>query len=1189
IAPVIIIIFLLTGILHNCCEAYNVGLLEAKIFSGPSGEQFGYAVQQFINEQGKWLLVGSPWSGYPANRTGDIYACPVGTSKTTCKKLNLQALINIPNVTEIKEDMNLGLTLIQNSKTGGFLTCGPLWAQQCGSQYYATGVCSEISPSFQILRSFSPAVQKCSSVIDVVVVCDESNSIYPWDAVRAFLKKFVQGLDIGLNKTQVGLIQYANDPRVVFNLNTYQTKDEVVKAMEGTYQKGGDLTNTFKAIDNARQYAFSPESGGRPTATKVMVVVTDGESHDGSNLKTVIGKCNEDNITRFGIAVLGYLIRHELDTKNLIKEIKGIASHPTDKYFFNVSSEAALLEEAGTLGERIFSIEGTDQGDTFQMEMSQVGFSAYYSQKKDVLLLGAVGAYDWSGTVVQESSDRVTTFPSHVFEKILQDRNHSSYLGYSVAVLSTQSSIYFVAGAPRSNYTGRVVVYDVDSNGNIAIVQSQRGEQARIFWSQTQILQAFIGSYFGSVVCSVDVNRDSVTDVLLVGAPMFMNDLKKEEGRVYMFSITKGILDQQELLEGPQGSENTRFGSAIATLADIDLDGFNDVVIGAPLENQNSGAIYIYNGFQKTIRTKYSQKILGSDSAFGQQLQFFGRSVDGHRDLDDDDITDVSVGADGNVVLLWSRSIANVSIIASFKPEKISLLNKNTEITVKICFQATFRPAKRNNQVVIKYNATLDADLQSSRVTSRGLFKENNERYMQRDLVVRHEENCVYAVFSVQEPSDAVNSLSLRIDIGLANPGSSPVLDIYSPASVAYSIPFIKDCGEDELCFCDLVLNVQQKADDGKQQFVVSSKNRRLTFNVKLRNKKENAYNTRIQATFSDNLFFASSSLPSDGTEVSCQTGTTQSSVICQISYPVFRTGQQVSFDISFDFNLRNLQNVAVLRFHALSESKEEQELDNQVSLSIPLRYDAEIHITRLASINFYEVYSGHNIPSTVNNFEDIGPLFNFSVKVTTGSIPVKMASVKIYLPELTSKDNPLMYITAVTTDQARGVTCQAQVNPLQIGKRPYSVSFTKENYRASKELNCKNVKCSTIACKLEDIMLKGEYFVNVSTRIWNGTFAALTFQTLQLSAEAQIDTHNPELFIIGENTLTIPVTIIKPDEKAEIPVGVVIGSILAGLLLLLVLVAVLWKLGFFKRQYEKMTQDIEDVDEITELTKDKD
>lgn len=48
---------------------------------------------------------------------------------------------------------------------------------------------------------------ECSSVIDIVVVCDESNSIYPWDAVRAFLKKFVQGLDIGINKTQVSKMQ----------------------------------------------------------------------------------------------------------------------------------------------------------------------------------------------------------------------------------------------------------------------------------------------------------------------------------------------------------------------------------------------------------------------------------------------------------------------------------------------------------------------------------------------------------------------------------------------------------------------------------------------------------------------------------------------------------------------------------------------------------------------------------------------------------------------------------------------------------------------------------------------------------------------------------------------------------------------------------------------------------------------
>lgn len=48
-----------------------------------------------------------------------------------------------------------------------------------------------------------------------------------------------------------------------------------------------------------------------------------------------------------------------------------------------------------------------------------------------------------------------------------------------------------------------------------------------------------IGSYFGSVLCPVDVDADGVTDLLLVGAPMYMSEEKSETGRVYLFTITK--------------------------------------------------------------------------------------------------------------------------------------------------------------------------------------------------------------------------------------------------------------------------------------------------------------------------------------------------------------------------------------------------------------------------------------------------------------------------------------------------------------------------------------------------------------------------------------------------------------------------------------------------------------------------
>ncbi|XP_026522273.1 integrin alpha-2 isoform X2 [Notechis scutatus] len=1159
--------------LENYCEAYNIGLEGAKVFSGSRNEQFGYLVQQIANQEGKWLLVSSPWS---ENRMGDIYKCAVHQQGSKCSKMDLQTVTSIPNVNEIKKDMNLGLTLVRNPRTGGFLACGPLWAQQCGSQYYATGICSEFNPSFQILRSFSPAVQNCSSAIDVVVICDESNSIYPWDAVKDFLKKFIQGLDIGPTKTQVGLIQYGNDPRVVFHLNTYTDKKAVEQAMSEEnllVQKGGDQTNTFRAIEYARQHAFSKEAGGRPTASKVMVVVTDGESHDGSMLPEVIAKCNSDNITRFGIAVLGYLIREKQDTKKLIKEIKAIASQPTSNFFFNVSSEEALLEKAGTLGERIFSLEGTDQGDLFQMEMSQVGFSASYSHQKEVLMLGAVGAYEWTGTVVQKRGEKNTIYPNTTFQNVLQN-SRNSYLGYSLAVLSLENSVFYVAGAPRSNYTGRVVIYRVDDYGKIIIIDSQRGEQ--------------IGSYFGSVVCSVDISGDSITDVLLVGAPMFMNNFKKEEGRVYMFTVTKGILDKREVLEGPEGLENAQFGSAITAVSDIDLDGFNDVIVGAPLENENAGAIYVYNGKQKTLHTKYSQKISGSNPAFAQQLQYFGRAIDGYTDLNDDGITDVSVGASGNVIQLWSQSIANVTVHVLSTPTKISLQNKSTEIDLNICFGVTYRPIHTSDKVDIRYNLTLDADLLSSHVTSRGLFKENNERSLQSSIVVHSPKTCVNHIFNVQVPSDAIDSLNVRIDIKLKNPNSSPVLDKTSPTSLVYSIPFVKDCGEDEVCKTDLVLKVEQKnIGSNKEYFLVTNKNKRLTFSVKLKNMNENSYNTRIQVDFSENLLFASFSAV-DKSEVLCQAAVVHHLLVCQISYPVFKARQEVSFDINFDFRLENLQNVAVLHFQALSASNDEDYTNNQVNLTLPLRYDAELHLMRFTSMNFYEVYSNDSVYTVVNNFDEIGPVFNFSVKVTRGNNLINAATLKIHIPTQTKENNPLMYVTAVHTSQGSDINCHGLINPHKIGSQSYAASFQKENFKDLEELNCKNVRCDTITCMLKDISLKPENYVNISTRIWNGTFVTSVFQKIELSASAEIDTQDSELFITGENTLSIPITISKPDEKAEIPIGIIIASVLIGLLLLMSLIAVLWKLGFFKRKYKKMGTDLEDMDEITGLTNDR-
>lgn len=53
------------------------------------------------------------------------------------------------------------------------------------------------------------------------------------------------------------------------------------------------------------QWGFHGKYGGRPKAAKVMVVVTDGESHDEALWDSVIPECEAKGITRFGIAVSG--------------------------------------------------------------------------------------------------------------------------------------------------------------------------------------------------------------------------------------------------------------------------------------------------------------------------------------------------------------------------------------------------------------------------------------------------------------------------------------------------------------------------------------------------------------------------------------------------------------------------------------------------------------------------------------------------------------------------------------------------------------------------------------------------------------------------------------------------------------------------------------------------------------------
>jgi hypothetical protein len=146
--------------------------------------------------------------------------------------------------------------------------------------------------------------------------------------------------------------------------------------------------------------------------------------------------------------------------------------------------------------------------------------------------------------------------------------------------------------------------------------------------------------WFGHAVAGVpDLDGDGHDDVI-VGAPGENPAGFSEAGRVYIFSGATG--DIIRATSSPNDEADGHFGWAVAGLPDVNGDGLGDYLVGAPGEN-GSGRAYVFSGSNGAlIRTHNS----GNPVAGGE----YGWSVAGIDDLNLDGRGDYLIGAPGETV-----------------------------------------------------------------------------------------------------------------------------------------------------------------------------------------------------------------------------------------------------------------------------------------------------------------------------------------------------------------------------------------------------------------------------------------------------------------------------------------------------------------------------------------------------------
>ncbi|TNM88700.1 hypothetical protein fugu_004954 [Takifugu bimaculatus] len=619
--------------------------------------------------------------------------------------------------------------------------------------------------------------------------------------------------------------------------------------------------------------------------------------------------------------------------------------------------------------------EGRPQGHE-QFGFCQQGLSVSFTPDNNFILFGAPGTYNWKGEMrvqlLNQTLLDLGLYDDGPYEVADQKQLNAqlipvpyhSYLGFSVDSamdIMSLGELTFVAGAPRANHTGAVVLLRKD---NVYRLVPQH-----IFWGEE------LASSFGYSVATTDLNRDGWTD-LIIGAPNFFDRKAEIGGAVYVYLNPFGHWDDQARPIRLNGTYDSMFGMTVSSVGDLDQDGYGDIAVGAPFDGD--GKVFIYRGSDAGIETKPAQVLDGRDF----DVRRFGYSISGGLDIDANHYPDVAVGSlNDSVVLFRSCPVIHVIRDVSIDPQYIDLEQSNCKgrtgvcVEVKACFAFMAHPEHYSPHITLLVHFEADTERRKLGLPHRVNFLGRSSldpEYTQTEEVELHKQHhhvCTSAVFQLNENiRDKLRPISLEITHTIKpvpprrHSASKrleklpPVLSV-SPSNMLYSeVNFLREgCGADKICQSNLKLSYQfgtrpltsdlftplPKDEDDVQVFSLSDQ-RLVVLEITVTNTPsdplfpeedgDDAHAAQLFISLPDTLSYAGSRIPA---QMRCQANQNGSHVECDLGNPMKRNTK-----LKFTINL-STSNITI----------ETTELTADLSLTTISEQPDLVPVTALAKV----------------------------------------------------------------------------------------------------------------------------------------------------------------------------------------------------------------------------------------------
>lgn len=885
--------------------AFNLDLSNTDVYAGAKDAFFGYKVLQ----TNKGVIITAPLQH---NGSGSVCTPASPNSTEPCfspKEISIKNSI-IP----IK---HLGLSLAKDPVHSQFTVSSPSLVHECYENSYLNSVLYTVSHDLKDISSMPVAFQECTKkTVNLVFLFDGSRSMTAaeFEQNKVFIKEIMTNLSG--SSIKFAAVQFSTTYKTVFDFNDYTAGKSDRLLMAEPHMNG--LTNTYRALTFVLENILeNPKAGASQDATKVLVLITDGDPSD-RDRNNITGSYDKMNIIRF---VIGVKAADLSKFKTIVSE---------ESSAFKIEDYAGLPKILDNFQTRIFKIEGSTHkraGD-LKNEMSQSGFSTVFH--KDALILGAVGSNSWSGTLMEYKNGKITQIEDPLMEM-------DSYLGYSTAVGEKNNVTFYIAGAPRSNYKGQVVFFMNDGK-NWSPMRRIDGEQ--------------IGSYFGAELCSLDVNSDGDTDFLLVGAPLFYQPQHDIEGKLYVYTLAAEV--EVISVQNVSAASMSRFGTTISPLADLNGDGLRDVAVGAPLEDESRGAVYIYLGDKQSgIRSTFSQKILGEKVEPG--LRYFGQAIDGETDLGMDGLPDIVVGSQGKAIVLRSRPVVDVSARLTFQPHEISTENIDCSVgtdinlpmvTLTACFQMREMTSSKTG-LVHGPNISCTFNVDPKRQTNRGFFGNSNRKARTMttyQLLSAQKDTCLnFSIYMPKCVRDTRSSVKIELHFSQENSeDAAAVLNVDSNRLAVIEVPFQKVCRQNDTCIAELEVNFNFTT-----ATLLVAEESYFNINITLSNHGDDSYNTNLSMHYPQSLSFSQMTLIR-ATRSALHRCDDLEGVLdkttCGVSLPVYRSKSVATFLASFYIQpQQNWNDSVTITVHGTSENSNSNGTQTKV---IPVQFQIKMAIS---------------------------------------------------------------------------------------------------------------------------------------------------------------------------------------------------------------------------------------------------